>query len=324
MRRIAGLAFVLLAFVSVSAAQKKKRVAVMNFDYATVHSSVLSIWGADNDIGKGIADMLVDKLVEDGRFSVYERKALDKIMAEQNFSNSDRADPATAAKLAKLAGVDAIIIGSITQFGRDDKKTGVGAGGFGGFGRKVGIGGFEKKESKAAVVLSARLISTETAEILAVAQGKGESTRSGTSLVGAGAGGGSGGGAGLDMSSSNFGATILGEATKAAVTEMAKGLAEKSAVMPTRVVTIDGLVADASGGTVIVNVGKKAGVKVGDKLEIRRKIREIRDPSTGKVIKRVEDKMGEIVVTDVDDDSATGKYTGANPAKVGDTVKTPQ
>jgi hypothetical protein len=30
------------------------------------------------------------------------------------------------------------------------------------------------------------------------------------------------------------------------------------------------------------------------------------------------------VITDVDDDSATGKYTGANPAKVGDTVKTPQ
>lgn len=323
MRRFACLSFILFAIVSVASAQKK-RVAVMNFDYATVHSSVLSIWGADTDIGKGIADMLVDKLVQDGRFSVYERKALDKIMAEQNFSNSDRADPATAAKLAKLAGVDAIIIGSITQFGRDDKKTGVGAGAFGGFGRKVGIGGFEKRESKAAVVLSARLISTETAEILAVAQGKGESTRSGTSLVGAGAGGGSGGGAGLDMRSSNFGATILGEAVNAAVAEMAKGLEEKSTAMPTRVVTIDGLVADASGNSVIVNVGKKAGVKVGDKLEIRRKIREIRDPSSGKVIKRVEDKMGEIVVTDVDDDSATGTYTGASPAKVGDTVRTPQ
>ena len=323
MRRFACLSFILFAIVSVASAQKK-RVAVMNFDYATVHSSVLSIWGADNDIGKGIADLLVDKLVEDGRFSVYERKALDKIMAEQNFSNSDRADPATAAKLAKLAGVDAIIIGSITQFGRDDKKTGVGAGAFGGFGRKVGIGGFEKREAKAAVVLSARLISTETAEILAVSQGKGESTRSGTSLVGAGAGGGSGGGAGVDMRSSNFGATILGEAVNAAVAEMAKGLAEKSTVMPSRTITIDGLVADASGGSVIVNVGKKAGVKVGDKLEIRRKIREIRDPSSGKEIKRVEDKMGEILVTDVDDDSATGNYTGASPAKVGDTVRTPQ
>lgn len=64
----------------------------MNFDYATVHSSVLSIWGADQDIGKGIADILVDKLVNTGQYSVIERKMLDKILAEQNFSNSDRAD----------------------------------------------------------------------------------------------------------------------------------------------------------------------------------------------------------------------------------------
>ena len=59
MRRFACLSFILFAIVSVASAQKK-RVAVMNFDYATVHSSVLSIWGADNDIGKGIADLLVD------------------------------------------------------------------------------------------------------------------------------------------------------------------------------------------------------------------------------------------------------------------------
>src|SRR6476660_1996468 len=209
MKRFAGLMLVLFALVSISHAQQKKRVAVMNFDYSTVHSTVMSIWGADQDIGKGIADLLVDKLVNDGQFSVIERKALDKILAEQNFSNSDRADPSSAARLGKILGVDAIIIGSITQFGRDDKKTGVGAGAFGGFGRRVGIGGVEKKESKAAVAISARMINTETAEIIAVATGKGEARRSGTSLVGAGAGGGAGGGAGIDMQSSNYGATLL-------------------------------------------------------------------------------------------------------------------
>ena len=72
--------------------------------------------------------MLVDKLVADGAYSVIERKALDKILAEQNFSNSDRADPSTAAKIGTVLGVDAIIIGSITQFGRDDKSTDVGGG----------------------------------------------------------------------------------------------------------------------------------------------------------------------------------------------------
>ena len=64
----------------------------MNFDYATVQSGVAALFGANKDIGKGIADLLVDKLVQNGTYSVIERKQLDKILAEQNFSNSDRAD----------------------------------------------------------------------------------------------------------------------------------------------------------------------------------------------------------------------------------------
>ena len=78
------------------------------------------------DVGKGIADMLVDRLVNDGTYSVIERKMLDKLIAEQNFSNSDRADPSSAARIGKLLGVNAIIVGSITQFGRDDKNTKIG------------------------------------------------------------------------------------------------------------------------------------------------------------------------------------------------------
>src|SRR6267143_1623943 len=163
MRKLASLVFVSFVFASILSAQPKKRIAVMDFDYGTVRSYVASLFGTDQDVGKGIADLLVEKMVTSGVYSIIERKALDKILAEQNFSNSDRADPSSAAKLGRILGVDAIIIGSITQFGRDDKKTGVGAGAFGGFGRKVGIGGFEKREAKAAVVLSARLISTETA-----------------------------------------------------------------------------------------------------------------------------------------------------------------
>ena len=322
MRRFVVLAIALIAFSSVSHAQKKKRVAVMNFDYSTVHTTVLSIWGADQDIGKGIADLLVDKLVNDGQYSVIERKALDKILTEQNFSNSDRADPTSAAKLGKVLGVDAIIIGSITQFGRDDKKTGIGGAGFGRIG--AGLGGVQKRESKAEVAITARLINTETAEILASVTGKGESKRSGASLLGAGAGSGGGGGGGFDMSSSNFGATILGEAVHSAVDQVGQQLDQKAASLPARVVSVEGLVADATGNTLIVNVGKRAGVGVGDRLEVRRKIREVKDPSTGKVIKRVEDKVGEMVVTEVDDTSATGTYTGSGPAKVGDSVRNPQ
>src|SRR5436189_5962034 len=101
-------------------AQQKKRVAVMNFDYGTVQTSVQAIFNSNQDVGKGIADLLVDKLVADGTYSVIERKELDKILNEQNFSNSNRADATTAAKLGRVLGIDAMIIGILTQFAPDD------------------------------------------------------------------------------------------------------------------------------------------------------------------------------------------------------------
>ena len=102
MQRNLILAAALVICAGFAPAQQKKRVAVMNFDYATVQSGVQAIFGANQDIGKGIADLLVDKLVNDGTYSVIERKMLDKIIAEQNMSNSDRFDSNSAAKIGKL------------------------------------------------------------------------------------------------------------------------------------------------------------------------------------------------------------------------------
>jgi curli biogenesis system outer membrane secretion channel CsgG len=310
-----------LVLASVASAQDKRRVAVMNFEYGTVQSGVSGVWGYNYDIGKGIADMLVDRLVKDGSYSVIERKELDKVLGEQNFSNSNRADPSSAAKIGKVLGVSAIIIGSITQFGRDDHSTNVGAGAIGGLTRGFGIGGVSKREAKAVVEISARMISTDTAEILAVASGKGESTRGGTSLLGAGGSSGGAGGAGIDMSSSNFGATIIGEATNKAVTEMAQGLAQSAAKIPTVIIPIDGLVADVNGPTLVLNVGSRSGVRVGDKLQITRVGREIKDPATGQVIRRTDSTLGTISITEIDESSAVGTYDGAAGVKVGDRVK---
>src|SRR5579864_4601257 len=149
------LSCILLAGV---AQAQKKRVAVMNFDYATVQNYVAQIFGSNQDVGKGISDLLVDKLVADGAYSVIERSALDKILAEQNFSNSDRADSSTAAKIGKVLGVDVMIIGSITQFGRDDKSTNIGGGALGGVTGRFGIGGVKKSKATAVVQITGRMI----------------------------------------------------------------------------------------------------------------------------------------------------------------------
>jgi curli biogenesis system outer membrane secretion channel CsgG len=322
MPRFLGFALIFLVIASPCLAQKK-RVAVLNFEYGTVKSNAQAIFGSDQDVGKGISDMLVQKLVEDGKYSVIERNALDKVLGEQNFSNSDRADASTAAKIGRILGVDAIIIGSITQFGRDDQHTNVGAGGFGGYGSRLGIGGVGTHKAKAVVGITARLVNTTTGEILAAVTGTGESSRSGTSLIGAGAGGGSGGGAGLDMGSSNFGQTILGEAVKAAVGDAATQLDNKAANLPTVKVSVSGLVADVSGNILIINVGSKTGLKVGDTLDISRQVRTVKDPATGKVLKSINDKIGSGTVTQIDQDSATVTFDGSGPAKVGDVVQTP-
>jgi curli biogenesis system outer membrane secretion channel CsgG len=313
--------FVVLALTCVAQAQKKC-VAVLDFDYGTVQSYVSSIYGSNQDVGKGITDMLVEKLVKDGKYSVIERKALDKILAEQNFSNSDRANPATAQKIGQILGVDAIIMGSITKFGRDDKSKSIGGGGFAP--RGFGIGGIKKNEAKAVCAISARLVDTTTGEILAAVTGEGESKRSGTSLIGAGGGGGGAGIGGFDTHASNFGQTLLGEAVTQAVGEVGTQLDTASTSLPTRKVEVSGVVADVSGNTLIINVGSKTGLKVGDKLEISHAGRQIKDPTTGKVLKTLTTKIGEGTVTEIDADSATLSFSGTGPAKVGDLAKTPQ
>jgi len=315
------LILLLLVAASGSAWSQKKRVAVVDFEYGTVQGGVSAIFGQNVDIGKGIADLLVDRLVRDGTYAVIERKAIQKIMAEQHFSNSDRADSASAAKLGKLLGVDAIIIGSITQFGRDDRNVGVGGGVFRNVGSKYGLGNVGVKSAKAVVGISARTVLVDTGEILAVATGKGESKRSGTSLLGAGSGSKTAAGGGIDMSSTNFANSIIGEATSEAVDHLRGELVAGATKMPERVVAIDGLVADVSGSTLILNVGTKAGVKVGQHLQVVQGGREIRDPATGKVLRRIGGSIGEVTITEADETSSVATYAGTGKPKVGDHVK---
>src|ERR1700753_367145 len=96
-RSLTLVAAALLSVLPVAAQQappaaSRRKVAVLDFNYATVMSSVQSIFGTNQDIGKGISDMLIDKLVNDGPYRVIERQAMSKILQEQNFSNSNRAD----------------------------------------------------------------------------------------------------------------------------------------------------------------------------------------------------------------------------------------
>jgi len=299
---------------------RKKRVAVLDFDYATVQSNSAAIFGSNVDIGKGITDLLVNYLVKDGTYSVLERKAMDKILSEQNFSNSDRANPTTAAKIGKLLGADAIIVGSITQFGNDKKTTNVGGIG-GGLGR-LGVGDVGHSKTKAIVGIDARIVDIDTGEILVVGEGKGESSRESTSLTGGGGGWHGFGGGNVDFGSSDFQNTIIGEAVKLAVTQMSGELVAGNTKLVTRTIVVQGLVAAVDGGQVVLNVGSKNGLKVGDEMNIERVTKEIKDPATGQVIRRMTTPVGVIKITDVDAGSAVAAIVSGSGFKVGDAAKT--
>ncbi len=304
-----------------SFAQQKKRVAILDFEYGTVQTWVDNMFGANVDIGKGISDLLVEKLLNTGQYSIIERSALDKVLQEQNFSNSDRADSTSAAKIGQILGVDAIITGSITQFGSDDRSTGLG-----GMGRRLGgfgVGNVRVNNAKAIVGISARIIDINTAEIMAAVTAKGESKRKGAALSGGGGSGWSGGGGGIDMGASNFRNTIIGEATHEAVDNLATDLAGKANVLPTHTVSVEGLIADVDGATVILNVGTRSGLKVGDSLTVQRKVREVRDPASGKVIRSITEAVGSVKITEADESSSVGSFAGGGAPKVGDVVKTP-
>ena len=111
-----------------------------------------------------------------------------------------------------------------------------------------------------------------------------------------------------------------------AVTDLATNLDTDSAKLPTitaPTVSVSGLVADASTADVIINVGSQAGVKVGDKLAVSRVVRVVKDPTTGKPLRSIEDPVGQLTITSVDASSAVGSFSGAGKPKTGDTVKTP-
>jgi TolB-like protein len=110
-------------------AKQKTTVAVVEF---------ADLQGNVTDFGRFLAEELITRLYDAGKFRVIERQQLNKIIAEQKLSLTGVVDPASAKQLGKILGVEAIVSGTVTNLAQS-------------------------------VRVNARLISTETGEIFAVA-----------------------------------------------------------------------------------------------------------------------------------------------------------
>jgi len=202
-------------------------------------------------------------------------------------------DPATAARVGKVLGVQLFILGTVTEFSLDTQKVSLPI-----------LGKVEVTVTRC--VINAKMVNVETAEIMAAMKGEGQFDRKGFAL-----GRAFGDLRGLSFSSREFRSHILGKATEAAAKELVEQIVEKSAglkpILVPEITKISGIVADVSDGEITINVGSKKGVKVGDVFEVYRKIKEIKDPETGKVIMVKKEKIGEIEITEVVESASIAK-----------------
>jgi curli biogenesis system outer membrane secretion channel CsgG len=296
-------------------AEAKRRIAVLPFEFGAVSSHV-----GTYDLGKGVTELMINRLVSDGTYRVVDRQMLDSILKEQNLSVSDRADPNTAIKIGKILACDAVVTGTITKFGFESKSVNVGsaasiASGYipyvGGLGA---LGGLSTRKSKVNVAITARIIDTATTEIIGTAEGTGMSSKGGTSL-------------GLvDVSDSDFASSIAGEATYQAITQLAATINSLSTRIPDNQSIankdVQGKIADVTGNQCILNVGKINGLAAGDSLQVERVIKTVKDPVSGKVLKEITGTIAVVKLTQVESDNSTAeivKSTGT--VAVGDNVK---
>ena len=234
----------------------KRRVGVVEFENKSAYGQ--------GRLGGAASDILVTELVKSGKFIVVERDRLSKIMEEQKFQGQGMIDSATAVKIGQVLGLEAIVVGSVSQFGV----------------KKEGSDYLltQSKRQVADVTVDLRLIDVQSGQVILADSGKGMAKSTKASFLGMGTKGG-------------YDETLEGEALRAAlvqfVTNIASQLNKKAWSC---------MVADAAGEELYLNAGQDSGVETGMKLDCYRQGAEIRDPRSNLVIGHREEYIGRVEV----------------------------
>jgi curli biogenesis system outer membrane secretion channel CsgG len=250
--------------------------------------------------------MLINALVNSNTYAVIERSRIDAVLAEQNLGSSGRADATTAAQIGRVLGVDVVIVGSVTQFDVQAKRSGFQVG---------GLFGQSKTEVQADVQLNARMVSSSTAEILTTAEGTGSANQKDGSTQVFGIGGGT---------ETDNQQQLLTQATRLAIDEVVlqlTGAADRLAGLPAALPTVDALIADVAGSTLILNKGATDGYRTGMIVSLERVSREVKDPATGNVLRRITAPIGQAKLTEVDASSSVATVISGTGFRVGDLAK---
>lgn len=280
---IMGFLFIITGSVPAKDAEigLKKKIIVGTFEDKSDHS-----WYYGNNPGDGMADMLITALVKSGKFKVFERAALNEILAEKNLSESDLANP--SVEVARKLEIGNILVkATITEFGYKEETIGGSASKL--LGKSIG-GGVTTYTARVAVDL--RLISIGSSEVLLAEDvAASENSRSlGVSTE--------------DFSfedQKSFDEHVVGKATRKVINQIVEKVAEQSQNMPWTGILI------VAEDLMFIDAGTEIGITSGMQFEVKRQSKVVTHPKTGKVLKILYDDIGVVSATEVEEGITTVK-----------------
>jgi curli biogenesis system outer membrane secretion channel CsgG len=261
----------------------KRKVAIGRFSNETRYGRTFQVDANQDPLGKQASDMLTTRLVGSNRFLVFERPDLGRIKAEQAILNE-----------ANLIGVDALVLGSVTEFGRSTS----------------GKSGFlsATKVQTARAKVEIRLADARTGYVFFTATGTGEASTESGEIAGFG-------------SRADYDGTLNDRAIGAAISDVQNALIAKLEERPWRtdILKVDGK-------RVFISGGSRQGLKPGDTLAVMQQGETVKSGQTGFAITLPPAPVGKIRVSSLfgDNESNEGAVaelvSGAVTANAGKTL----
>lgn len=217
----------------------KRKIALGRITNETNYGQSLLRDNHDDPLGKQVTDLMSKALTESGAYLVFERPDITRLQSESQLTNT---------KL-NLVGVDALIIGSLTEFGR---KT-LGESGF--------VSGSKRQVAFAKV--DVRVVDVNTGHVLFATSGAGEASTETASTFGFG-------------SQAGYDGTLNDAAIRQAVSAAVSRLALEMSARPwqTYILKMDG-------GQIYIGGGKSQGIKPGMLFSVQTQGERVKSPQTG-------------------------------------------
>ena len=217
----------------------KRKIALGRITNETTYGRSLLRDQHGDPLGKQVTDLLSKALTESGAYLVFERPDITRLQAESNLTDT---------KLS-LVGVDALIIGSLTEFGR----------------KTLGETGFasSSKRQVAFAKVDLRVVDTNTSHVFFATSGAGEASTETASTFGFG-------------SQAAYDGTLNDAAIRQAVSEAVSRLSTEMNARPWKTYILK-----AEGTQVFIGGGKAQGLKPGMIFSVQTQGERIKSPQTG-------------------------------------------